>query len=1460
MFHMVLHGFSYLVALFAHTPLHLYLSEGSVTTERHHAVLTLLLGLVLLSALMFNSARIARADTITGGILTKNTLLKSVDTPFLATSDIIVDNGAVLTIEAGVTVRFKTGVRCIVRNGSLRALGTVTAPILLTSWRNTSGGLPARNDWGGIQFFDNTNDATTLLQNVTISFGTTTTLAGASPTFNNCRFENNSGYALAIDLSSFPHGSGNSAVGNGYDRIRVASGEMTDTGAWDMTAIPYHLDGQVSVGSIPVIATITPLSIEQGSTTAGVIAGVRLSGAQGITFDNPAVTGEILAGGTDTSVPVRISVGSAVPLGAVGFGLLVSAGAPMFASGITVIPPIPRITSILPSNIYINRPESAIELTGGNFQRDSVIILGGTPVVTTYVDATTLRGAVPLQLLQGVRQVQVRNPDPRQAGAVIASNSVDLSVDLPQLTLTPGTLTIRQSETGTLTLAIPFAAPAGGLTVNIIRTDPATATSPATVTIPAGSTSATFSVTAPDTAQNRDVTIEIHADLNNWLGSSARVTVRPEPTVNLTPTSLLSGQGFSFFLTISLTDPAPSGGLTLALSAATANVVTFPASVTVPAGATQAQVTVVNTGTGSTILTATPAVGKGFSSGDACAVTVKPVQTYNIGPVITQGVGVQVGTPSPPVIPPLAVKPLLSRPVGVMMGATVTGLSPDRAVVGAQNQVVRVLGVGLGGVTDISFAPVTGITIHAGSLNVATDGTYAEITIDIAADAPVAPRVVTVKNGKGIIPPATPEANRFLVTYPAPQLWSLLPNNGLIGSAMTLQVSGRNLYSASAITFEPPDGITVGSSISVSADGAIASAALALDATAVSGKRVARITTPAGTTTATMNVGNAFTILAQAGTLYTPVVSTQVGIMVPVTAPSQVNSTYKPLISLPVGVAVGPVLTGILPPSGAIGSNDLRVRFTGAHLSGVTSLTFNPDTGITITPGSLTTSSDGSYAEAVISIAANAPLTPRVVILKTASGTVPPATPWANLFRVTLPQPLIQGIIPLRAQAGTGITLSISGTLLSGATQVAVVPSEGITVANPPSVSSDGTAATVALSIAATAPTTKRVVTITTPGGTTTDTPSPANSFTVTADPGVTYTPILSRQVGVTVATAPPATTIQAGYGPIISTQVGVLVTPSPPPTTAKISYGSIISRPVGIIVGSLVTSMTPNRMEPGTAMTLTVTGSGLDKVTALKVMPDTGITVESITPSGDGAGLTARITVDAAASRGPRTVTLSTATGTVSAPTPWSNVLYVGYRPNIVSISPILQTVGNTFTLTINGTNLDAATGVRFEPGDGLMVLNPPVSNAAGTQATVTIVIDGMASGGQRVVVVDGPYGLSDNTSGANNTFNVSRPVVSVPGSSRQAKATLPLPRAEVQSIGRDTTVMSVPADLTMPGIPIWRRTMELFPPSEPLPAPKVEPDRGTYFLSENEGGGSLLMTAMTTHGYRGPPAESSV
>ncbi|HEY6871526.1 MAG TPA: carboxypeptidase regulatory-like domain-containing protein [Geobacteraceae bacterium] len=1119
---------------------------------------------------------------------------------------------------------------------------------------------------------------------------------------------------------------------------------------------------------------------------------------------------------------------------------------------------VPKVTGVTPNQLYANQDPVVIQISGNNFTASSQVLLAGQGLATEFVSATALRATVPLQVSAGAKALAVQNPDPLHPGGYVVSAASTVTVVLPQFTLTPNPLTIRQKGSGTMTVSIPFTAPSGGVAATLTSVDTSVATVPGTVTIPGGSTSATFSVTAPDTSQNRDITVAIHADQNNWLGSAANVTVRPEPTVNLTPTSILSGQGFSFFLTVSLTDPAPAGGLTVNLSSSTANILSLPASVTVAAGATQAQVTVTNTGTGSTVISATAASGSGYSSGDSCAVTVKPVQTYNIGPTLSNAVGILVPAPAGPTTQSTRYTPLITPTVGVVVGRSVSRLIPDRGTIGTQNLTVRVVGTGLDAVSDISFAPATGITVHPGSVTAAADGSYAEVTIDIASDAPVVQRTVVVKSGSVTIAPATAGAITFQVTYQPPQLWSLVPNTGVVGNTVTLQVNGRNLFNASAVTFDPPEGIAVSSSISVSGDGTLASVGITIDPAAAVGKRAVRITTPAGTTPASLSSANGFIILAAAMPNYAQFTAPQVGVLVPVVVPAtSVTTRYTPSSSLTVGVSVGGVMTAVVPAGGAIGSNDLRVRVTGSNLGTVNSFAFYPGTGLTVTPGSITPAADGSYVEALVSIAADAPLTVRTVIVKSPSGAVPPAGPGANLFRVTLPQPLIYGISPIRQEVGSNFTLTLNGQLLSGATQVSFLPPDGITVANPPSVSSDGTVATVAVAIAANALVTPRVVTLTTPGGTTTDTPSAANSFTVTSVAGTSYAPLLSNAVGVLVQTPVPPTSRQVTYAPVLSSQVGVTVNPPAPPTSASRSYGPIATTVVGVSVGSVVSGMSPTRTEPGSTVTVTFTGTGLDAVTSLKIAPaTTAVTVGTLTPSADGTTLTAQIVADASAPRGMFAMVPMKGTSAVTVAQPRVNLFYVGYRPTVFSISPILQTVGNTFTLTINGTNLDAATTVRFEPADNIVVLNPPSVNSGGTQATVTVVIDGMAAGGQRVVVIEGPYGSSDNTSGANNTFNVSRPSVSAPTSVWTAGRSLPQ-RVVVAVLHRGgvTTGFADAGDPVVSAEPALRQQLaSRSGRSQPLSNRRGDDTTLPWGYPE-DAGHPPRMAAMARWGYRGPP-----
>jgi acetyl esterase/lipase len=156
------------------------------------------------------------------------------------------------------------------------------------------------------------------------------------------------------------------------------------------------------------------------------------------------------------------------------------------------------------------------------------------------------------------------------------------------LTLTPGTFAGGcGSSTGKVTLTAK--APVGGSVVALTNTNPV-AVVPASVTVPSGSTSATFSITAPAVTANQTGTVT--ASFGGGT-RSAGLTVRPigPASLALSPNPVIGPapvQG-----TVVLECPAAPGDITVALSSTSTGVARpDAASLIIPAGQTQGTFTV----------------------------------------------------------------------------------------------------------------------------------------------------------------------------------------------------------------------------------------------------------------------------------------------------------------------------------------------------------------------------------------------------------------------------------------------------------------------------------------------------------------------------------------------------------------------------------------------------------------------------------------------------------------------------------------------------------------------------------------------------------------------------------------------------------------------------------------------------------------------------------------------------
>ncbi|PYU17872.1 MAG: hypothetical protein DMG30_30020 [Acidobacteria bacterium] len=155
------------------------------------------------------------------------------------------------------------------------------------------------------------------------------------------------------------------------------------------------------------------------------------------------------------------------------------------------------------------------------------------------------------------------------------------------LRLNPSSVNGGNSSTGQITLSGP--APSGGAVFSLSSSKTSVATVQASVTIAAGSTMAAFQVLTNPSASSTTVTISASY---SGVTQAASLIVTPQPppggptltSLSFNPNPVVGGLSSSGAVTLS--GPAPNGGALVFLSSSNPAVVSVPASVTIPEGAT----------------------------------------------------------------------------------------------------------------------------------------------------------------------------------------------------------------------------------------------------------------------------------------------------------------------------------------------------------------------------------------------------------------------------------------------------------------------------------------------------------------------------------------------------------------------------------------------------------------------------------------------------------------------------------------------------------------------------------------------------------------------------------------------------------------------------------------------------------------------------------------------------------
>ena len=205
---------------------------------------------------------------------------------------------------------------------------------------------------------------------------------------------------------------------------------------------------------------------------------------------------------------------------------------------------------------------------------------------------------------------------------LISGQATVTVVPPPTLGLNPNVLVLGAGRSATLNVTSSKTAGEGGLHVQLSSSDPAKVVVPDEVVIPSGTTSASFAV---ETQAVGEVTVTATAP--DYLAVSANVNVRPV-SINL-PSGTVVAPGLSRSVPVTLSDPAPAGGLVVALESVNPAIATASESISIAEGQTEGnfQLTGVTAG-----VTSIRASATGYETGEL--------------PVTVESIAIEIGSPA----------------------------------------------------------------------------------------------------------------------------------------------------------------------------------------------------------------------------------------------------------------------------------------------------------------------------------------------------------------------------------------------------------------------------------------------------------------------------------------------------------------------------------------------------------------------------------------------------------------------------------------------------------------------------------------------------------------------------------------------------------------------------------------------------------------------------------------------
>jgi subtilase family serine protease len=428
----------------------------------------------------------------------------------------------------------------------------------------------------------------------------TVSLSGPAPTGGaSVTFTSSPSGMLQLSSVLIPSGStsaafsGSTSSVNSNTIVSVIASYSGSSASAQLTLIPSG--GSVFLNSL----TITPPSIVGGFSTQGnvFLTGPAPTGGAVVSLssNNPhfvqvptSQNVTVQPGYTSAAFPITTSFTS----GTVGATINASYNNTMYGAAVTVLPVVASGVTFYPSSVdagspapftvYLNGPAPAG--TSVSLTSSSPLVLqvsGSVPVPTgaTSVSVTGTTFAVSSQT--NVTVTATYNGGTAQGSLTV------VPLSLIGFSLNPLEITGGSSVTGTVWLS--DITPSGGVNVSLSSTSSLVQVPP-TVNVSAGSSSATFTATTSGVSSITNVTVT--ASYNGTSYNLTLTLVPPLPyleSLSFAPATVDSGS--STIGTITLTSPAPLGGVSVSLTSSFYVAIVQPA-IAVQSGATTATFTV----------------------------------------------------------------------------------------------------------------------------------------------------------------------------------------------------------------------------------------------------------------------------------------------------------------------------------------------------------------------------------------------------------------------------------------------------------------------------------------------------------------------------------------------------------------------------------------------------------------------------------------------------------------------------------------------------------------------------------------------------------------------------------------------------------------------------------------------------------------------------------------------------